>query len=164
MKDSPGFNTSESNCPSSEVTVCGVLPLFTHIIVSPGWMAASAGAKSQSSISTDHTFGVFDCPIMSWGCCAPATGTNISSAKKERATKHNRRLIDTTSSCATSFPAILRSLPTQQCPQLRRLSTVTSKLSSHSYKRSARKPTSREELPLFTELPRRLILGNSIFT
>src|SRR5215212_2352077 len=27
MKDSPGFNTSESNCPSSEVTVCGVLPL-----------------------------------------------------------------------------------------------------------------------------------------
>src|SRR5215212_6551361 len=64
---------------------------------------------------------------MSWGWCAPATGANTSRAKKEKATKHNRRLIDTTSSCATSFPAILRSLPTQQCPQLRRLSTVTSK-------------------------------------
>src|SRR5215213_8305273 len=151
MKDSPGFNTSESNSPSSEVTVCGLLPLFTHITVSPGWMATSGGSKSKSSISTDHIFGVVDCPIMSWGCCcAPASGTTTSRAKKERATKHNRRLIDTTSSCATSFPAILRSLPTQQCPQLRRLSTVTSKLSSHSYKRSARKPTSREELPLFT--------------
>src|SRR5829696_7248068 len=131
MKDSPGFNTSESNCLSSEVTVCGVLPLFTHIIVSQGLMATLAGEKSKSSIVTDHIFEVVDCPIMSWDSCTPATGTNTSRAKKERATKHNRRLIDTTSSCATSFPAILRSLPTQQCPQLRRLSTVTSKLSSN---------------------------------
>src|SRR5215212_8458612 len=102
MKDSPGFNTSESNCPSSEVTVCGVLPSFTHIIVSPGWMATSTGSNWKSSIATFHIFGVVDCPIMSWGC-APATGTNTSRAKKERATKHDRRLIDTTSLCATSF-------------------------------------------------------------
>src|SRR5215216_7338022 len=40
---------------------------------------------------------------MSWGCCAPATGTTTSRAKKERATKYDRRLIDTTSLCATSF-------------------------------------------------------------
>src|SRR5215208_4143626 len=102
MKDSPGFNASESNSPSSEVTVCGVLPRFTHITVSPGWMATSAGSKSKSSISTDDIFGVV-WAIMSWGCCAPATGTNTSRAKKERATKHDRRLIDTTSLCATSF-------------------------------------------------------------
>src|SRR5919199_6242848 len=92
MKVSPGFNTPESNDPSSAVTVCGSWPWLTHTIDVPGSTAASAGSKKKSWIDTDTTFwtGTACTP---WSCCAPAVGTSSSSATAESTPKYdNRRL------------------------------------------------------------------------
>jgi hypothetical protein len=50
--ESPGINTPESNCPSSEVTVCGTLPSLTHVTVVPASTVTLAGEKKKSWMDT----------------------------------------------------------------------------------------------------------------
>src|SRR5215213_6932410 len=84
VKESPGFNVSESNDPSSAVTVCGTAPSLVHVIVSPGSMAISAGAKKLSPMDTDHALFT-GTAITPESCCAPAVGTKTSRAITDRA-------------------------------------------------------------------------------
>jgi len=47
----PAAIISESNEPSSAVTVCGASPLFRHVTVEPTGIDSSAGEKAKSAIS-----------------------------------------------------------------------------------------------------------------